>query len=314
MNFLRLSFLAALFTSFSLFAQDYGPIKIDLEGYLDDRNLEMVKKEEPVTEPVKKVEKVEPKEQDGPRRRRTASTTDESKTGTTDPVVSKKPIKKVDLNRFRTKKADPMMMYLIIGGSVLLLIIIVVVIVIVKKKKAQTKAALVAEATDSDVSLSEKIDAHEEAVAAETTENSQAVVSSPPVDSNYQSTAQDMADQFAKETAVDDKGQNASGLIIDEDKYFSGSESFVDEDFSDFDRMLAFDILDFVVFPATDCLTDRPAFDFSVRAFEFRLELVFPVLRVFCSSSGLAAMPISSSSSSQPCGSMSINRSTANRS
>ena len=235
MNFLRLSFLAALFTSFSLFAQDYGPIKIDLEGYLDDRNLEMVKKEEPVTEPVKKVEKVEPKEQDGPRRRRTASTTDESKTGTTDPVVSKKPIKKVDLNRFRTKKADPMMMYLIIGGSVLLLIIIVVVIVIVKKKKAQTKAALVAEATDSDVSLSEKIDAHEEAVAAETTENSQAVVSSPPVDSNYQSTAQDMADQFAKETAVDDKGQNASGLIIDEDKYFSGSESFVDEDFSDFD-------------------------------------------------------------------------------
>ena len=234
MNFLRLSFLAALFTSFSIFAQDYGPIKIDLEGYVDDRKLEMVKKEEPVKEPVKVVKKEEPKEQDGPRRRRTAPKTNGSETAT-DPVVAKKPIKKVDLNRFKTKKADPMMMYLIIGGSVLLLIVIVVVIMVVKKKKAQARAALIAEATESDVSLSEKIDAHEEAVAAETTENSQPVVSSPPVDSNYHSTAQDMADQFAKETAVDDKGQNASGLIIDEDKYFSGGDSFVDEDFSDFD-------------------------------------------------------------------------------
>jgi len=240
MNFLRLSFLAALLTSFSLSAQDYDSIKIDLEGYVDDRKLEMVKSVDPVVESKKEEpKKVEPKKEENttgrrPGRRTTPETNNNTQTKTP-PVVNNKPIRKVDLNRFRTKKKDPMMMYLIIGGSVLLLIIIIVAIVVLKKKKAKAHAALVAEATESDVTLSEKIEAHEQAVAAETTENSQPVVSSPPADANYHSTAQDMADQFAKETAVNEKGQNASGIIIDEDKYFAGGDSFVDEDFSDFD-------------------------------------------------------------------------------
>lgn len=232
MNFLRLSFFTALFTTFSVYAQDYTPIKIDLEGYVDDRKLEMLEKTVPVVvEPKKDDKKEEPKKDDSSRRR-PVPTADTTKTNET-PAVNK-PIRKVPLN-FKTKESNPMMMYMIIGGAVLLLIIVVVVVVMLKKKAKAKAAALSEDAYDPDVSLADKIDAHEQAVAAETTENQQAVVSTPPADNNYQSTAQNMADQFAKETAVDENGQNASGLIIDEDKYFAGGESFIDEDFSDFD-------------------------------------------------------------------------------
>lgn len=71
------------------------------------------------------------------------------------------------------------------------------------------------------------------------------------------------------------------------------------EDFRDFDRIDAFEILDFVVFPAADYFIDfPPIFDFLVNALDYLLEPDLPVLRVFASSSAPTA--ISSSSSSHP--------------
>jgi hypothetical protein len=66
-----------------------------------------------------------------------------------------------------------------------------------------------------------------------------------------------------------------------------------------------------VVLPATDYFIDLPPFDFLVKAFEFLLDEVFPVFFVFASSSAPAAYK-SSSSSSKPAGSISINKSAAN--
>jgi hypothetical protein len=90
-------------------------------------------------------------------------------------------------------------------------------------------------------------------------------------------------------------------------------EALDPEDFSDLDRIDAFDTLDLVVFPATDYFIDLPPIlDFLVNALDCRLEPDLPVLRVLASSSPPTA--ISSSSSSQPCGSISINKSTASKS
>ena len=71
------------------------------------------------------------------------------------------------------------------------------------------------------------------------------------------------------------------------------------DDFSDFERMDAFEILDLVVFPAADYFMDLPPIlDFLVNALDCLLEQDLPVLRVFASSSAPTA--ISSSSSSHP--------------
>ena len=241
MNFLRLFFLTACFSALSIAAQDYGPVKIDLDGYVDDRKQELVKPEnEPVKEEPKKEEtkKEEPKADDNPRRRRTAANSEASTpaVGNTSPSTEPaKPIKKVSLSNFKTKKKDPMMMYIIIGSVVLLLVGIIVLVVVLKKKK-QAALSRRPERDDS-VSLADKIEAHEQAVAAETTEGQQPVSAppSPVEDSGISAASQQMADQFAAETAVDERGMNQSGLIIDEDKYFGDGASFVDEDFSDLD-------------------------------------------------------------------------------
>ena len=241
MNFLRLFFLTACFAALSVAAQDFGPVKVDLEGYIDDSKNELLTPEEPKKEEPKKeeVKKEEPKKEEGTtRRRRTAASTDES--STTTPAV-KKEIKKIDLNSFKTQKSDPTMMYMIIGGSVLLLVIIIVVVVMLKKKAAAARSSKYTD--DVDVSLAEKIEAQEQAAAAETTEGQQPVspTATPAVpfaegeEHSTPTTSQEMADQFARETALNEKGQNASGIIIDEDKYFEGAGSFVDEDFSDLD-------------------------------------------------------------------------------
>ena len=86
---------------------------------------------------------------------------------------------------------------------------------------------------------------------------------------------------------------------------------FEPDDFKDLLRSDALESLDLAVLPATDCFIDLPPiFDFFVKAFECLLDFDWPVFLVFASSSGFYP-PISSSSSSQPAGSMSIKRSTA---
>ena len=240
MNFLRLFFLTACFTALQVSAQDKGPIDIDLKGYINDRANEMiapqvpVKKEEPKQEDTKKEEPKE--EESSSRRRRTAASTDDAEATAKTPVknVDKGPIQKVDLSKFKTNKEDPMMMYIIIGGAVLLLVIIVAVVLVMKKKKSSGPKS--SSAADSSVTLAEKIEAHEQAVAAETTEDQQPVVPYADGEEHHTpTTTEEMAEQFARETALNEKGQNASGIIIDEDKYFAGADNFVDEDFSDFD-------------------------------------------------------------------------------
>ncbi|MCM8541366.1 MAG: hypothetical protein NE328_13930 [Lentisphaeraceae bacterium] len=236
MNFLRLFFLTACLAAISVLAQDKGPIKIDLEGYINDRNNEMASPQVPVKEEPKKeeVKKEEPKKEEGGSRRRRTTATEESTSTTPVAPINKGPIKKIDLNKFKTEKADPMMMYIIIGGAVLLIVIIVVLIVVLKKKKAAN--ARKSSYTDDSVTLADKIEAHEQAVAAETTENEAPVVPYAEGEEHHTPTnSEEMAEQFARETALNEKGQNASGIIIDEDKYFDGGGSFVDEDFSDLD-------------------------------------------------------------------------------
>ena len=238
MNFLRLFFLTACIATISVVAQDLGPIKVDLEGYIDDSKNELLTAEEPVKEEPKK-EEVKPEEakkvEGGPRRRRTTASSEKTEKVPTPVATEKKPITKVDLNSFKTQKDDPMMMYMIIGGAVLLLIIIIVVVVMLKKKAANKRKSRSTE--DDNISLSEKIEAHEEAVAAETTEDQQPVVTPYAEGEEHltPTTTKEMADQFARETALNEKGQNSSGIIIDEDKYFGGGNNFVDEDFSDMD-------------------------------------------------------------------------------
>ena len=82
------------------------------------------------------------------------------------------------------------------------------------------------------------------------------------------------------------------------------------DDINDLLLREALDNFDLAVLPAIDYLIDfPPAFDFLVKALDYLLDLEFPVFLVFASSSAFG--PISSSSSSQPVGSISISRSTA---
>ena len=238
MNFLRLFFLTACFTALPVLAQDKGPITIDLEGYINDRLNETVGPQVPVKEEPKKeeVKKEEPKkeEETGSRRRRTVSSETSESTNRPVTAVNTGPIQKIDLNKFRTKKDDPMMMYIMIGGGILFVVIIVVLVMVLKKKKAANTRQ--SKYSDDRVSLADKLDAHEQAVAAETTEDTQPVVPFAEGEEHHTpTTTEEMAEQFARETALNEKGQNASGIIIDEDKYFDGGGSFVDEDFSDLD-------------------------------------------------------------------------------
>ena len=233
MIFLRPLVFLLILTAFSVNAQDFGPVKVDLEGYIDDRKGEMIEIEAPVKEePKKEVKPVEPKKEENTTKRRVVVETNTD----TEP---KQPIRKVSLDNFSTKsKSSSMTLYIIIGGGVVLLLVIVVAIVMMKKKKSSMapKKRAVQPTGNTQVSLGDKIHAHEQAVAAETTEDDQPVMTqSHAAQREVESAAQDMADQFAKETAIDDRGQNASGLIIDEDKYFEGTGQFVDEDFSDLD-------------------------------------------------------------------------------
>lgn len=234
MIFLRPLVLLLILTAFSVNAQDFGPVKIDLEGYIDDRKGEMIEVEAPVKEVPKEevVKKVEPEKEETTTRRRVVAETN-TDTG------PKEPIRKVSLDNFSTKsQSSSMTLYIIIGGAVVLLVIVVLAIVMLKKKKASMapRKRAVSATGNTNVSLGDKINAHEQAVAAETTEDAQPVMNQlNAAQREVESAAQDMADQFAKETAIDERGQNASGLIIDEDKYFEGTDQFVDEDFSDLD-------------------------------------------------------------------------------
>jgi len=75
----------------------------------------------------------------------------------------------------------------------------------------------------------------------------------------------------------------------------------------------AFESLDLAVLPAIDYFIDfPPILDFFVKALECLLDFELPVFLVFASSSPF--YPISSSSSSQPVGSISISKSTASKS
>ena len=233
MMFLRTLVFLIILTAFSVNAQDFGPVKVDLEGYIDDRKGEMIEIEAPVKEEPKKeeVKKEEPEKEENTTRRRVVA-----ETNTDEP---KQPVRKVSLDNFSTKsKSSSMTLYIIIGGAVVLLLIVVIAIVMMKKKKSAMapRKRAVQPTGNTQVSLGDKINAHEQAVAAETTEDAQPVMTqSHAAQREVESAAQDMADQFAKETAIDERGQNASGLIIDEDKYFEGTGQFVDEDFSDLD-------------------------------------------------------------------------------
>ena len=99
-----------------------------------------------------------------------------------------------------------------------------------KKRLAKQRSS----GLDDRVSLEDKIVANEQALMAETNFES-APFQTPPVSApepQMSEGAQEMANKFARETQVDERGRNPSGLIIDEDKYFhSGASNFVDEDF-----------------------------------------------------------------------------------
>ncbi|MCH2206158.1 MAG: hypothetical protein MK132_09855 [Lentisphaerales bacterium] len=231
--FKELSFFVLIVLSVAVNAQDYGPVKVDLDGYINDRAGEFHKstvveqkgEEKKVVEAVKPKEKVDPVEARKARRRIVAPT---------DSPVRKTTIPLNSNLTFGGAKSTESNLYLYIGVGVAALVIIIVAFVVLAKAGKKKRMAQQNQMLDDTVSLADKIDANEQALMAETNFES-ALVQTPPVSApepTMSEGAQEMADKFARETKVDERGRNPSGLIIDEDKYFqSGVSNFVDEDF-----------------------------------------------------------------------------------
>lgn len=231
--FKELSILVLIFLSVAVNAQDYGPVKVDVDGYINDRAGEVHKsnpvkpKEEekkPELKPKVAVDPVEARKQ----RRRIAAPADTSSNKTSSPATN------ANLT-FGKAKSTESNLPLYIGIGVGALVIFIIAFVVLAKAGKKKRLAQQANADVDSSSLADKIEANQQALMAETTMEAEPIQSSTGSveDSNFvPHNAKEMADKFASETTVDERGRNPSGLIIDEDKYFtSGSSNFVDEDF-----------------------------------------------------------------------------------
>jgi hypothetical protein len=226
----RLNILFFLFLINSLTAQDVGPVKVDLDGYVDDRKGEIHSIDAKVEVKVVPKEPVKDPKETG---RRPTRNTGSSTGRTTTNKTTNKNISRVALPTGGHKEGQ-LMTYLMIGAGVIGSIIIVVVVIIIQKKN---RVRLIHSDEDT-ISLADKIEANEVFEAGkdktqiqlpqEVAHQSEFAPASAP----ERKTQYDMADKFATDTKVDDRGRNPSGIIIDEDKYFegAGSTSFVDED------------------------------------------------------------------------------------
>ena len=229
--FKGLFLIVLLFLVVKVNAQDYGPVNVDLEGYINDRAGEFHKSSN-VDETSKKVEKVvavKPKESVDPietkKQRERVLVTDE----TTTPKEPVTPLNDDSNLDWAESKGSNLPLLIGVGASLVIITLFVVLTKAGKKKRIQKTAM----AQEDSSSLSEKIAANEKALMAETQMEPIQSSSGSVKDPNFvPHNAQEMADKFASETKVDDRGRNPSGLIIDEDKYFqSGASNFIDEDF-----------------------------------------------------------------------------------
>jgi hypothetical protein len=228
MRFLKeIVFFALVGFSIALSAQKYGPVRVDLEGYIDDRAGEVTEAEKVdirTEAPVKK-KVVDPIVARGQRKRRAA------------PIIQNNgPISQSDSGSLtfggaKSTGSRNMFVYIGIGVGVLLIVIVAIVLKVKSKKSPRTLR-------ENTASLAEKIEENERALMAETQleEAEVAMPEEPLIDASGEHfvphSSAEMAAQVAHETKVDERGRNPSGLIIDEDKYFdTGSQGFVDEDF-----------------------------------------------------------------------------------
>ena len=191
------------FMFFSLVAQDFGPVDVDLDGYVDDRAGALVKE----TSKVKLIKTVvKPKEIKKPTRTKKGSATSKK-----DPVKDFVP----ELGVVSGKGGDSSMLYIII--AVIVVVIVVVLLLVIKKQKSANKVVAAPK------TLSEKI--------AETEVSTIRSTSSVLERTHMSSAEEDMQQKYASEVSIDERGRNPSGIIIDEDKYFTaGAVQFIDED------------------------------------------------------------------------------------
>ena len=222
-----LLFLCLIFVT-GLSAQEYGPVKVDLGGYINDRAGEISKvtkkpaEKKPSEEAPKKVEAADTsKSSDRPKA--TSSVVPETKT-----MDSTSTTESRDQNVEEESTGSSLILFIGVG---VLVLIGVIVAFLLKKKKTSSPYNIRQDTT----TLAEKIEANEQALMTETQMGRGSIQNSTGTiggGSSVSQNSQDMADRFANETKVDERGQNPSGLIIDEDKYFdSGAQGFVDEDF-----------------------------------------------------------------------------------
>jgi len=205
MSVLRFSFLLFFFTYFSLVGQDYGPVKMNLDGYVDDRAGVEVKK---AVEPTVTKTVIKPKDV-----KKASRTTKKSSSTTTKKGPVKDFVPEANISGAGAQGGG--MLYIIIAAVV---VIVIVVVLVALKKKSSKKIVPSAPVK----SLSEKIAATQAVPAEPASVLERTHVSTPQ---------EDMQKKFAREVSIDERGRNPSGIIIDEDKYFTaGAGEFVDED------------------------------------------------------------------------------------
>jgi hypothetical protein len=241
MNFFKILLFA--FLVFSLNAETYGPVKVDTEGYIDDSKGELPNLNK-VTEAPKVIETQPDPTKTDPNKSKVRKVPKVVETNT-EPQPSQPP---VNLDQFSTNDPpDGTMLYIIIG-VVVVLIIAVVAFVIVKKgknkkiappapsKPNKPKNTVQQQTSQATSSSQQKIATNVQA------ESSRSSVSLPPTGASASApqlpptaaaTSQNIAQ--ANVNSLNQKGQNASGLIIDEDKYFASNDQIANDDFSDLD-------------------------------------------------------------------------------
>ena len=225
----------------SVSAQDYGPVKVNLDGYIDDKAGEtfkaapvVEKKEEPKEKKVEAKKALSPLDARKAARQAAAEKAKSTSVARQTPKATG-PISKVDSSSLTFGGAKStgsnLILYIGVGVAVLLLLIIIVVVMMKKKKSSSSPYNF----TSDSASLQDKIEASEKAMMADTQNEAPPLQSSDGNvgDANFvPHNSQEMAQKFANEMKVDQRGRNPSGLIIDEDMYFtSGATGFVDEDF-----------------------------------------------------------------------------------
>ena len=239
--FFRIHLLLFFFILNAVSAQeDFGPIKVDLEGYVDDRKGEIYVDKTLVKAPVKTTPKVVVKKEPG------TSLTKDGRPSTEPNEIpdsikeaTKERVAKVRSGYTRTKKKSSMMMYLGIGG----VLVLIVVVVLMKKKKSALARTVTP--IDDGIGLADKIEANDAArknntplpdlpqqssVRAPATLSSALASPSTSSSPSQSTTVYDMSEKMTADTKVDERGRNPSGIIIDEDKYFGSGTQFIDED------------------------------------------------------------------------------------